>query len=129
MRLIKRIFKIIGILVLVAGVGTLYVLNRGGAFRQIEPHFAGSCESLPLAASAEDMTVDRERGFVYISYLDRQSLVKGDGTNVQGTIMRSTSTASPWPSRTPAGQPAHLDPRPQPLRDPGRRSLFRSTTR
>ena len=88
MRLLKRLLKIIGVLVLVAVVATLYVLNRGGAFRKIEPHFAGNCVSLPLAASAEDMTVDRERGFVYLSYLDRQSLVKGDGTNVQGTIMR-----------------------------------------
>lgn len=88
MRFVKRLLKIIGLLVLVAVVGTLYVLNRGGAFRQIEPHFAGNCTSLPLDASAEDMTVDRERGLVYVSYLDRQSLVTGDGTNVQGTIMR-----------------------------------------
>ena len=67
MRLIKRLLKIVGVLVIVSIVGTIYVLNRGGAFRKIEPHFAGNCESLPLDASAEDMTVDRERGFVYIS--------------------------------------------------------------
>ena len=91
MHFIKLLLKIIGVLVLVAGLGTLYVLNRGGAFRTIEPHFAGNCESLPLSASAEDMTVDRERGLVYVSYLDRQALIEGDGKlagSVQGTIMR-----------------------------------------
>ena len=91
MRLIKQIFKILGVLIVVAVLGTLYVLNRGGAFRKIEPHFAGNCASLPLDASAEDMTVDQERGLVYISYLDRQALIKGEGKaagSVQGTIMR-----------------------------------------
>lgn len=88
MRFIKRLFKIVGLLILISVIGTLYVLNRGGAFRAIEPHFAGRCDSLPLDASAEDITIDRERGLAYLSYLDRQSLVKGDGTNVQGTVMR-----------------------------------------
>ena len=97
MHFIKLLLKIIGVLVLVAGLGTLYVLNRGGAFRTIEPHFAGNCESLPLSASAEDMTVDRERGLVYVSYLDRQALIEGDGKlagSVQGTIMRLHSDST-----------------------------------
>ena len=127
MRLIKRILKLIGLLVVIVAVGSLYVLNRGGAFRSIEPHFAGNCESLPLDASAEDMTVDRERGYVYISYLDRQSLVKGDGSNVQGTIMRLDLNREPL-----AVEDALLD-KPSHLRthglslyvDPaGKRSLF-----
>ena len=112
MRLIKQILKIIGVLVLVAGVGTLYVLNRGGAFRKIEAHFAGSCESLPLDASAEDMTVDRERGFVYLSYLDRQALIKGEGKlagSVQGTIMRLDLNRTPLVLEDALlDRPAHL---------------------
>lgn len=127
MRLIKRLFKIVGILVLVAGLGTLYVLNRGGAFRKIEPHFAGTCESLALDASAEDMTVDRERGLVYISYLDRQSLVKGDGTNVQGTIMRLDLNRQPLAiEEALQDKPAHLRTHGLSLYvDPaGKRSLF-----
>lgn len=127
MRLLKRLLKIIGVLVLVAGVATLYVLNRGGAFRKIEPHFAGTCESLPLDASAEDMTVDRERGFVYISYLDRQALVKGDGTNVQGTIMRLDLNRQPLAIEDALlDKPAHLRTHGLSLYvDPaGKRSLF-----
>ena len=44
MRIVKTVFKILGILILVSVVGTLYILNRGGAFREIKPHF------LPWAA-------------------------------------------------------------------------------
>jgi arylesterase/paraoxonase len=111
MRLIKRILKLVGLLVLVAGIGTLYVLYRGGAFREIKPHFAGTCTALPLDGSAEDMTVDRERGYVYLSYLDRQSLVKGDGTNVQGTVMRLDLNRQPLAiEEALVGKPAHLRP-------------------
>lgn len=127
MRVIRQLVKIIGALVLVAGLGTLYVLNRGGAFRKLEPHFAGNCESLPLSASAEDMTVDRERGFVYLSYLDRQSLVKGDGRNVQGTIMRLDLNRQPLMVEDALlDRPAHLRTHGLSLYiDPaGKRSLF-----
>jgi arylesterase/paraoxonase len=112
MRVIKQLLKIIGVLVLVAAVGTLYVLNRGGVFRRIEPHFAGNCESLPLDASAEDMQVDRERGLVYISYLDRQALIKGEGAapgSVQGTIMRLDLNRQPLALEDALqDRPAHL---------------------
>jgi arylesterase/paraoxonase len=130
MRFIKSLLKIIGILVLVAGLGTLYVLNRGGAFRKIEPHFAGNCQTLPLDASAEDMTVDRERGLVYISYLDRQALINGEGKaagSVQGTIMRLDLNRSPLVLVDALlDKPAHLRTHGLSLYiDPtGKRSLF-----
>ena len=127
MRLIKQLLKIIGLLVLVAVVGSLYVLNRGGAFRTLEPHFAGTCESLSLDASAEDITIDRERGYAYISYLDRQSLIKGEGGNVQGTIMRLDLNRLPLvPEDALLDKPAHLRTHGLSLYiDPaGKRSLF-----
>jgi arylesterase/paraoxonase len=86
-KFVKRVLLGIGALVGVSVLGTVWILARGGAFKNIEPHFAGNCESLPLEASAEDMALDRERGYVYLSYLDRQSIVKGSAT-VEGTIMR-----------------------------------------
>ncbi len=49
-------------------------------------HFAGQCETLELNESAEDMQIDRERGFVYLSLIDRQTLAKGG--DVQGWIGR-----------------------------------------
>jgi arylesterase / paraoxonase len=86
-KFIKRLLLIVGGLVGVSVLGTVWILARGGAFKKIEPHFAGNCETLPLEASAEDMAIDRERGVAYLSYLDRQAIVKGD-PQVQGTIMR-----------------------------------------
>ena len=107
MRIVKTVFKLLGILLLVSVIGTLYVLNRGGAFREIKPHFAGRCDSLPLDGSAEDITVDRERGFAYISYVDRAALIRGEA--VQGTIMRIDLNRVPLvPEDALLDRPAHL---------------------
>jgi arylesterase/paraoxonase len=127
MRILKIILKYTGILLVAAGVLVAYVLQRGGVFRTLEPGFAGVCETLPLDASAEDMTVDRERGLLYLSYLDRQSLVKQTGENVQGTIMRVDLTRRPWTvSEALLDKPAHLRTHGLSLYiDPaGKRSLF-----
>ncbi|MEZ5565093.1 MAG: hypothetical protein R3F24_06045 [Gammaproteobacteria bacterium] len=127
MRLLKQLLKLIGVLVLVAAVSIIYVLYRGGAFRQVDPHFAGQCDALPLDASAEDMAVDRENGLVYLSYLDRQALVKGDGSNVQGTILRIDLNRQPLVAEVALiDKPDHLRPHGLSLyTDPnGKRSLF-----
>lgn len=109
MKIIKQLLKAIGILVLIAAVGTLYVLYRGGVFRPIEPHFAGVCESLPLEGSVEDITVDRERGIAYLSFLDRAGLIKGEA--VQGTVLRLDLNRVPLaPEEALDTKPAHLRP-------------------
>lgn len=107
MRIVKTVFKFIGILLLISVLGMLYVLNRGGAFREIKPHFAGRCDSLPLDGSAEDITVDRERGLAYISLLDRAALIRGEA--VQGTVMRIDLNRLPLvPEDALLDRPAHL---------------------
>lgn len=107
MRIIKTVFKILGILILVSVIGTLYVLYRGGVFRGIEPHFAGRCDSLPLDGSAEDITVDRERGLAYISFMDRAALIRGEAA--QGTVMRIDLNRLPLvPEDALLDRPAHL---------------------
>lgn len=107
MRIVKTVFKILGLLLLVSVLGTLYVLNRGGAFREIKPHFAGRCDSLPLDGSAEDITVDRERSLAYISYMDRAALIRGEA--VQGTVMRIDLNRQPLVLEDALlDRPAHL---------------------
>lgn len=109
MKIIKQLLKAVGVLVLVAAIATLYVLYRGGAFRQIEPHFAGVCESLPLEGSVEDITVDRERGIAYLSFMDRAALIKGQA--VQGTVLRLDLNRLPLATEEAlASKPAHLRP-------------------
>jgi hypothetical protein len=125
MRIIKTVFKILGILILVSIIGTLYILNRGGAFREIKPHFAGRCDSLPLDGSAEDVTVDRERGLAYISFLDRAALIRGEAA--QGTVMRIDLNRLPLvPEDALLDRPAHLRTHGLSLyiSPDGRRSLF-----
>jgi arylesterase/paraoxonase len=94
MKLFKRLLAIIGVLVLVVGAATAWMLGRGGAFKSIEPHFAGRCEALPLEGSGEDILVDRERGIAYLSLLDRKSVV--EGKDVQGTVARVDLNARPF---------------------------------
>lgn len=94
MKILKKLLAAIGVLILVVGAGTLWLLGRGGAFRDITPHFAGSCEALPLEGSGEDILVDRERGIAYLSLLDRRSLVQGK--DVQGTVARIDLNSRPF---------------------------------
>lgn len=109
MRLLKRLLATIGVLILVVAVVSLWLLNRGGAFRSIEPHFAGTCEALPLDGSAEDILVDRARGIAYLSLLDRQTLVKGGAA--QGTVARVDLNVRPY-TAVPAlaTKPGHFRP-------------------
>ncbi len=94
MRLLKRLFKIIGVLVLVSIGLSVWLLARGGSFNPIDPHFAGSCEALPLEGSGEDILIDRERGYAYLSLMDRKSVVAGK--SVQGTVARIDLNQRPF---------------------------------
>ena len=75
----------VGGFVLLCAVGALYLYSAVN--KDIEGHFAGTCTNLDLPGSGEDMEVDRERGFVYISVFDRMAGAKGE-TPATGRIMR-----------------------------------------
>ncbi|MGI9331413.1 MAG: SMP-30/gluconolactonase/LRE family protein [Gammaproteobacteria bacterium] len=126
LKLLRRLFKLVGIILLVSIIFTAIVAFRGHFFRDVEPGFAGTCEDLPLDGSAEDIQLDRERGFAYLSVLDRQALVRG-GEDVQGTIMRvnlNLQTLRAEPALIM--QPEHFRPHGLSLHvdDQGRRYLF-----
>lgn len=108
-KLLRTLLIAIGGVVVLAIAGTLWFLNRGGAFRALTPHFAGTCEPLDLPGSGEDIQVDRERGFAYVSLLDRQQVIKGK--TVEGTIVRLDLNASPL-TPVPAidSTPPHFHP-------------------
>jgi arylesterase/paraoxonase len=109
MKLLKRLLAVIGILVLLIGAGTAWILGRGGAFKELKPHFAGSCEALPLEGSGEDILVDRERGIAYLSLLDRKGVIAGK--DVQGTVARVDLNSRPFAAVTALlTQPAAFRP-------------------
>lgn len=106
MKIIKVTLAIVvGLLVLSALV--LWAMLQSGD----EPHFAGTCEALDLGESAEDIQIDRERGFAYLSLIDRMSLAKGEPA--QGWIGRLDMNT---PERSV--EPALIDP-PQHFRPHG----------
>jgi len=98
-KFVKIILGLIVALVVVTAVGLWGYLRFAGD----APHFAGACEALELGESSEDIQIDRERGFAYLSLIDRLSLAKGDATT-QGWIGRVDLNAS-----TPLVEPALID--------------------
>lgn len=99
MKIIKRILVGVVALIIVSVVGVFGYLELS----QDTPHFAGRCEILDLEGSAEDIQVDRERGFAYLSVIDRGALASGE--EAQGAILRVDLNRD-----TPDPAPALIDP-------------------
>lgn len=94
-------FALIAIVVMIGAsvLGIFGYLNFGLA----PAHFAGRCEALDLKESAEDMQVDRERGLLYLSLIDRQTIAQGG--DAQGWIGRIDLNAE-----SISVEPALIDP-------------------
>lgn len=77
---------IVGLIVLAAIViVAVEFLRRNGQFRRIQPHFAGTCKSIGMQGSAEDVRIDHGTELAYLSYLDRRAVMAGQAVN--GTVM------------------------------------------
>ncbi|MCZ6517782.1 MAG: beta-propeller fold lactonase family protein [Gammaproteobacteria bacterium] len=81
----KVMLGLVVVIVLLVAASAIFVYRE--ANREIEPHFAGQCEIMPLDGSSEDLQVDRERGFAYLSLFDRSGGMSGEDV-AQGTIAR-----------------------------------------
>lgn len=122
---LKRIGVALAVVIVLAGIVVFDFLRHGGQFRALRPGFAGTCETIPMDASAEDIQIDRERGIAYLSYLDRRGLV--EGRPVAGTVMLlDLNAAEPRPRAALASEPPGFRPHGMSLFVPaeGRRRLF-----
>jgi arylesterase / paraoxonase len=99
MRVLKKIGWGVLALLLVVTIVVADFLRHGGQFRTLEPHFAGTCESVPLSVSAEDIQIDRAANVAYLSALDRRGQV--EGKDVRGTVLRIDLKVQPL-TATPA---------------------------
>jgi arylesterase/paraoxonase len=88
--------------VLLGSFAVILVLSVGGALfiymavnKDIDEHFAGTCTALDLPGSGEDIQIDRERGYAYLSVLDRAATAAGD-TAEPGQVMRIDLYAQPY---------------------------------
>lgn len=77
------------VLIAVLGVGLYYLrlMVDLGAFATIEPHFDGTCETMGgFAGGTEDLLIDRETGWVFVSSFDRRTALANPAADVRGAI-------------------------------------------
>ncbi|HEY7378306.1 MAG TPA: hypothetical protein VH542_06455, partial [Steroidobacteraceae bacterium] len=92
-RTLRRLLAGIVLLMAVVAAVVLFWLDRVGAFVHVEPHFAGTCQPLPLPGSAEDIRIDRSGAVAYLSVLDRGAVAEGQ--DATGTILRVDLRSEP----------------------------------
>lgn len=84
--MIKKIIlgTLAGIVLIAAGLALwLYMAVNAG----VDEQFAGSCDAIDLAGSGEDIQIDRQSGYAYISMLDRMGVAQGADIE-PGMVMR-----------------------------------------
>ena len=82
----RRLVPILLVVILLIAIAVFELFRHLGAFRKIQPHFAGTCVAVPLEGSAEDIHIDRGSATAYLSVLDRRAV--HDGKDVSGTIIK-----------------------------------------
>ena len=79
------------------------------AFKIIEHNTPESCRALIMDGSAEDIEIDYERGYAYLSIQDRAALIRGE--MVQGRIVKINLNKKPYEIISALSeQPQHLRP-------------------
>jgi len=112
-----------GIVLICAG-SALYLYSVVN--RDIDEHFAGTCSAIELQGSGEDIQLDRERGFAYLSVFDRMGVARGEPTG-PGQILRvDLRDPSLAVSNALLDEPEHMHPHGLSLfiDDAGRRHLI-----
>lgn len=80
----KAILSVVAIIVVAFGAFAVRLLWRAGAFRRIEPHFAGTCRLVKGPVGAEDIAIHPRSNVAYLSASDRRA--KDAGRPVPGAI-------------------------------------------
>jgi len=107
--MIKKILKIIGWIILLILLFSLWMLQRMDTFKTITNNTPEVCESFEMAGSAEDIEIDYARGIAYLSIQDREALIKGE--NAQGFIGKIDLNQKPYELLSAlTEQPDHLRP-------------------
>ncbi|MGH8286935.1 MAG: hypothetical protein ACRETT_14390, partial [Steroidobacteraceae bacterium] len=105
----KPVVIVLAAVLVAAAVVAFDFLQHNGLFKTLKPYFAGTCTPVPLAASAEDIRIDHDRGIAYLSYLDRRAVAEGKAR--KGTVaLLDLSVANPRPRPALATEPAGFRP-------------------
>jgi len=122
----KKILLTLAALLILTTVVSVYWMARGGAFKSIESSFAGTCTDFPLEGSAEDILVDHQRGFAYLSILDRMGAAQGREPQPGMIGLLDMNTNPPTLSNALRSTTDHMGPHGMSLYigSDGRRTLF-----
>jgi arylesterase / paraoxonase len=73
----RLLWGVLIVAVVAIGTFTVRILWLTGAFRHIEPHFAGECRLIRGPMGTEDLTIQPRTGVAYISSADRRAAAAG----------------------------------------------------
>lgn len=73
----RRLLLMLLILLVVAGAWLLNTLRLGGYWRDLTPHFAGTCRQVEGLPGPEDITIHPRTGIAYVSSVDRRAVRAG----------------------------------------------------
>jgi len=85
-RILKRIFIVLGAVVVVLALLFLHAFYAGGAFKSITYHALADCSAESLPGAAEDLAIDHANGTAYLSVFDRRAAMHD--SSVTGTILK-----------------------------------------
>jgi arylesterase/paraoxonase len=104
----KALLYALLITIVLLAVGGIYLYSLVNA--DIDERFAGTCTQIELNGSGEDIQLDRERGFAYLSVFDRMAVAKGDPTQ-RGQILRlDLNNPDQQPVNALMTEPEHMHP-------------------
>lgn len=73
----RKILVTFLVVVLTVVAWVVHLLWSTGQFKTIEPHFSGTCRTVPGVVGAEDITIHPGTGVAYISVCDRRAFMDG----------------------------------------------------
>ncbi|NVJ97503.1 MAG: SMP-30/gluconolactonase/LRE family protein [Alphaproteobacteria bacterium] len=95
--MLKKIMIGGGVAVAVVGGFLADTVIDAGALKDIEPHFHGQCDTVRGVVGAEDITIDPDSGFAYISSHDRRTWTRTGSADGNIFLYRPGSLARPLP--------------------------------
>lgn len=105
----RRFVPVVLVVILLLAIMVFEFLRHLGEFRDIAPHFAGTCVAVALPGSAEDIQIDRSSATAYLSVLDRRAVFEGQ--NASGTVSKlNLNAAHPTPAPAVSGAPDGFRP-------------------
>lgn len=102
--------KLLGIIFLLLVLLVARTLIVGGVFTKLDEKLTAECERIPVKPGAEDITLDREHGFGFVSAEERRSKYEGKTPERGGLFVFDLENPAGTMRETALDAPADLQP-------------------